>query len=117
STSMLCGFQSGCGEVLSSDYAQVFGVPLALWGTIAFGVLFVLSLLPRIWIGRVFRILAVLAGLGGMGLLLLQILVIHRLCPFCLVVDLSALGLAILLVIPDSSCPLPAREGGPLFFW
>jgi uncharacterized membrane protein/protein-disulfide isomerase len=89
-----CGFASNCDQVLASPFGHLLGVPLPLIGVGIFGAVFALSLDPRPWAGQLLRALAVVAGAGGAGLICLQAFVIDHLCPYCLVVDVSAMGLA-----------------------
>ena len=73
---------SGCETVLTSEYAVIAGVPLALIGTLFYVTVFFLVLLDRrSW-------LVILLSIGfmiSMGLLALQIFVIHAICQYCLV--------------------------------
>jgi protein-disulfide isomerase/uncharacterized membrane protein len=94
----VCGFESACREVAASRFGQVLGVPLPLIGVLAFGALLGLSLAPSAATGRVRRALALAAGLAGLLLIFLQVGVLHRLCPYCLLVDVSAVLLAVLEV-------------------
>jgi len=85
--SVRCTIVAGCSEVLSSQYAVVAGVPLALIGAAAyFGVL---SLATLAAFG--YRIAAVLLTplvllmfLVSLWLIYLQAFVIHAFCQFCL---------------------------------
>jgi uncharacterized membrane protein len=88
-----CSFDS-CEQVTTSVYGKPFGVPLPLIGLIGFSVVFTLSLVPSQWAIRLVWIFSLLAGVVGIGLLLIQLAVLHTLCPFCLVVDFAAIGLA-----------------------
>lgn len=87
----MCGFESGCGRVLSSQFGRPLGVPLPLFGVLGFAVLFAGSFFPGRWL----RPLALAAGAVGLGLILLQVLIVHEVCPYCLTADLSAVAVAI----------------------
>jgi predicted DsbA family dithiol-disulfide isomerase len=67
------------------------GVPLPLWGLGAFGAFYGLTLFPAGRLGRLIGPAAILAGVGGLAFILLQLLVIRRVCPLCMVIDASGL--------------------------
>lgn len=92
--SRLCGFDSDCDEVLSSRFSKLLGIPLPAYGIVCFAAIFACSLSPHRRWGQVLRYLALAASLGGLALVLLQVFVLHRVCPFCLMVDCCALVLA-----------------------
>ena len=43
---------------------------------------------------RLVQAFALAAGLVGVSLLVIQLAVLHKVCPLCLIVDLSAIGMA-----------------------
>ncbi len=87
----------GCELVLSSRYAQVVGIPVAVLGMLYYGTLLVL-LIAYLDIGSR-RILHGLAWLASVGLLAtlyfvaLQLLIIHAICPYCMLSALMCLTL------------------------
>jgi uncharacterized membrane protein/predicted DsbA family dithiol-disulfide isomerase len=86
-----CGFKAGCEEVTNSAFGRPLGVPLPLWGLAAFGAFYGLTLFPAGRLGKLIGPAAILAGVGGLSFILLQLLVIRRVCPLCMVIDASAL--------------------------
>jgi uncharacterized membrane protein len=85
--SVRCTIVAGCSEVLSSQYAVVAGVPLALIGAAAYFGVFSLATLDAFG----YRIAAVLLTplvlvmfLVSLWLIYLQAFVIHAFCQFCL---------------------------------
>jgi uncharacterized membrane protein/thiol-disulfide isomerase/thioredoxin len=94
-----CDFRSGCGSVLESPYAQPLGVPLPIVGLVGFGLLYVLTLFPGrgafVYVGP----LALAAGLAGLALILVQVLVLGKTCELCLLVDGSAIALALVALL------------------
>jgi uncharacterized membrane protein/protein-disulfide isomerase len=106
----LCAFDAGCGQVLDSPYGRPLGLPLPAVGAATFGGLLGLSLFPGRRTARAYRLLAVTAGAGGLGLLLVQALVIRRLCPYCAVVDAAAVLIAALEVVRGAD-PEPPPAG------
>lgn len=97
--SVRCTIVTGCSEVLSSPYATVRGIPLALIGAIAYFTAFSLATLAAFDYRSAGRLLTPLVGLMflmTLWLTYLQAFVIRAWCQFCL---LSALTTTILTVI------------------
>jgi uncharacterized membrane protein len=97
--SVKCTIVSGCSEVLSSPYATVRGIPLALVGATAYFSAFSLATLAAFDYKLTGTLLTVLAGLmfiTTLWLLYLQAFVIGHFCQFCL---LSAIVTTILTVL------------------
>lgn len=85
--SVRCTIVAGCSEVLSSQYAVVAGVPLAMIGAAAYFGVFSLATLAAFG----YRVAAVLLTplvllmfLISLWLIYLQAFVIHAFCQFCL---------------------------------
>jgi uncharacterized membrane protein/protein-disulfide isomerase len=90
--SLACPFDSSCEEVLQSRFGNLLGIPLPVLGVLVFAAILWLSVSRSRWPGRLLWPLALTAGCGGFLLIALQVLVIQRLCAFCLIADLSALA-------------------------
>lgn len=80
-----CSLVHGCEKVLTSQFATISGIPLALLGVIFFLILIFLLLLNSakyfkflIWVGMVVAII----------LTCLQAFVLHSFCQYCLLVEL-----------------------------
>src|SRR5215210_6196788 len=89
--SVRCTLISGCSEVLSSSYAVVAGVPLAVIGCVAYFTAFSLATLAAFGYRFAGKLLAIQVGLmflATLWLVYLQAIVIGHFCQFCL---LSAL--------------------------
>jgi len=85
--SVRCTIVAGCSEVLSSQYAVVAGVPLALIGAAAYFGVFSLATLAAFGYriaGLLLTPLVVLMFLFSLWLIYLQAFVIHAFCQFCL---------------------------------
>jgi uncharacterized membrane protein len=106
-----CGLTGGCEIVLSSQYAEIAGVPLSIFGALAYFVAFSLAILAAfgnrlMW--KLFGIQATLMAFYSFYLLYLQAFVIstsrvpfaERFCQFCL---LSAATSVTLFVIALAS--------------
>jgi uncharacterized membrane protein len=85
-----CGASGGCAAVKASPYAWLLGVPIPMWGAVAYGAITGVA----VW-GLAMRRLGEwgrlgLFGLGLAGLLFsgyltyLELYVIHALCRWCL---------------------------------
>jgi uncharacterized membrane protein len=100
--SVRCTIVAGCSEVLSSQYAVVAGVPLALIGAAAYFGVFSLATLAAFG----YRIAAVLLTplvllmfLVSLWLIYLQAFVIHAFCQFCLFSAAVTATLTVLVLI------------------
>lgn len=99
--SVRCTIVTGCSEVLSSPYASVRGIPLALVGATAYFVVFSLATLAAFGYKATGRLLAIIVGgmfLVTLWLLYLQAFVIKAFCQFCLLSALVTIALTILVI-------------------
>lgn len=100
--SVRCTIVSGCSEVLSSPYASVGGIPLALIGAAAYFTVFSLATLAAFDYPLVEKLLAVLVGLmflTTLWLLYLQAFVIGQFCQFCLLSAAVTIVLTVLVTL------------------
>lgn len=82
-----CSISGGCNEVLTSPYAEVFGVPLSAIGLTFYFTVFVLAVLEVFDVASTLRWVFWLALPGfviTLVLLYLQAFVIHHFCQYCL---------------------------------
>jgi uncharacterized membrane protein len=99
--SVRCTIVAGCSEVLSSSYASLSGVPLALVGAIAYFAVFSLATLAAFdykWAGRFLTVLVGAMFLTTLWLLYLQAFVIKAFCQFCLLSALVTTTLTVLAI-------------------
>jgi uncharacterized membrane protein len=94
-----CSIVEGCEQVLTSSYAEIFGVPLAAFGALAYFTAFSLAILAafgnrQMW--TLFGIQVVLMAIFTAWLVYLQAFVIEAFCQFCLI---SAAVTVVLLTI------------------
>ncbi|MFO7573439.1 MAG: vitamin K epoxide reductase family protein [Gaiellaceae bacterium] len=99
-TSVICVAGGGCEKVQSSDYAEIFGIPVAVLGLAAYAT--ILALLA--WDAPIARLAAASLALFGVlfsaYLLVVQAFVIEALCIWCVVNDvLIAPALAVLTAL------------------
>lgn len=83
-----CNLISGCETVLKSEYAEIYGIPTAAFGAIAYFLAFSLAILTfygndKMW--SLFGILVVVMTLFTAWLFYLQAFVIGAFCQFCLI--------------------------------
>jgi uncharacterized membrane protein len=100
--SVRCTIVSGCSEVLSSSYAVVGGVPLAMIGAAAYFTVFSLAVLAAYSYKSAAKLLALVVGLmfiTTLWLLYLQAFVIKHFCQFCLLSALVTFALTALVAI------------------
>jgi uncharacterized membrane protein len=100
-----CGAYSGCADVNSSPYAEIFGVPIAALGALLYAGLLGVGLLRTRLAGearsRATLLLygAVLSGTLFMAYLTaVELLVLHAICYWCVALATITLILLILLV-------------------
>jgi uncharacterized membrane protein len=97
-----CSLTGGCEMVLTSPYATIADIPIALFGAVAYLDAFILALLTafgqyRLWF--VYGIQTVLmAGFSG-WLIFVQANYIHAFCQFCLLSAATSITLFVIFVI------------------
>jgi uncharacterized membrane protein/protein-disulfide isomerase len=119
-----CGPASDCDDVLTSDWAYFLGLPVSLPGLVVYGsvVLATFLVVPPIprrfrrkaWIFLAFAACLVSAAAGWF--LILQLLVLEHVCPYCLGAHLAGV-LSALLIFRATGNPLrrpPVRNAALL---
>lgn len=104
-----CSLIEGCETVLTSAYAELFGLPLALYGAAAYFVAFSLAVLAafgNMLMWRLFAVQALLMAAFSGWLIYVQGAYIGAFCQFCL---LSAATSITLFLIAIASRPWRAR--------
>lgn len=98
-----CSIITGCEQVLTSEYAEFYGIPTAAFGILAYFLAFALALLAAFG-NRKMWLLFGLQTIGMFGftlwLIYLQGVVIEAFCQFCL---LSAITTTVLFFIALAS--------------
>jgi uncharacterized membrane protein len=100
--SVRCTIVAGCSEVLSSRYAVVAGMPLALVGAAAYFTVFTLATLAAFAYRFAVTPLNVLVAamvLVSLWLIYLQAFVIHSFCQYCLFSAAISFVMGILLFV------------------
>ncbi len=87
----------GCEQVLTSPYASMLGVPVALIGLIFYAAILLLCMAYSTTRDiRLFHIVAYFSVIGFVGsiwFVFAQIVLIHAICPYCLVSEALSTGL------------------------
>lgn len=97
-----CSVTGGCETVLSSYYSEIAGIPLALFGVLAYFTVFSLATLTAFGDDRMWKILSLvvaLMALFSLWLIYLQAFVIGAFCQFCLLSAGTTLTLFLLVII------------------
>ena len=107
-----CSIVAGCETVLTSSYAALAGIPLGVFGVLAYFAAFVLAISTifgnvKAW--RLFGYQATVMLLFTVWLLYLQGFVIGAFCQFCLLSAVSTFTLWIIAVA--SRCLVPECDG------
>ncbi|HKZ79439.1 MAG TPA: vitamin K epoxide reductase family protein [Pyrinomonadaceae bacterium] len=113
--SLRCTIVTGCDEVLSSPYATVLGIPLALIGAVAYFTCFSLATLAAFGYrtaGKLLTLIVALMFLTTLALLYLQAFVIGHFCQFCLISAAATFALAALLLARRFNWPTSLRSRG-----
>lgn len=97
-----CSLVTGCETVLTSQYAEMFGVPTAAYGAAAYFLAFSLAVLAAygnrtMW--TFFGALVVVMTVFTSYLIYLQGIVIEAFCQFCLISAATTLTLFIIFII------------------
>jgi uncharacterized membrane protein len=86
-----CTIANGCEKVLTSDFATIFGIPVALIGSIYFLVLIFLLLLNKNYLFKYFKILTAMGVLVSIYFFSTQAFIIKAFCQYCLLSSLIIL--------------------------
>jgi uncharacterized membrane protein len=100
--SVRCTIVAGCSEVLSSKYATVGGMPLAMIGATAYFTVFALATLAAFgyrFAGTLLNLMVPAMALVSLWLIYLQAFVIRSFCQYCLFSAAVTFVLALLLLI------------------
>ncbi|HEY5648707.1 MAG TPA: vitamin K epoxide reductase family protein [Nitrospiria bacterium] len=113
-TPLECTVFRDCEKVTSSSYAVVGGVPLALYGTVYYLVVFLLSVgYLDLGIGTIIKTAAriTLIGFGAsIVFVYLQLAVIKAVCPYCMVSAATSTILFLSALAVPGAIPLIGRR-------
>lgn len=115
-TPLVCDIQglTGCNVVATSQYSQLFGIPVAYYGILFYSILFVLAALELVlfdrFLRRALQIAAAVGILGSIYFTALQVFVIGAYCIYCLA---SALIEIMVFVLATLIEPLRTKQREP----
>lgn len=96
---LICSFLEDCEIVTTSKYSLLFGIPVALLGTLYYLTILIFSLLyfdtKNLILLKIFPALTVFGFLASVWFVYLQIFVIKAICEYCI---LSAAASTILFI-------------------
>ncbi len=98
-----CGALWDCAAVANSPYAEIGGIPTAVFGVLYYLLIFLLSV--AYVDTKQIRLLSLIVPLTGIGFLVslilvyLQVFVIHALCLYCMISAVTSIGLFVLSVV------------------
>lgn len=88
-----CTLARGCETVLTSQFSVILGIPIALLGSIFFLTLIFLLLLKSF---NYFKLLILLGVAVSIVLFIIQALILHAFCQYCLLSEAIILAIFIL---------------------
>ena len=96
-----CSIITGCEQVLTSSYAELYGIPTAAFGVAAYLTAFVLAFLSALgnrqtW--SLFGAVVVVMTIFTAWLIYLQAVVIEAFCQFCLISAATTLTLLLIFI-------------------
>lgn len=95
-----CVITTGCETVLTSEHNNIFGIPVALLGSLYYISLFLLAVFyldtKQVRIIRLAAYLSPLGFLASLYFVYLQLFVLKEICPYCMVSALTSTTLFIL---------------------
>ena len=97
-----CSLVEGCEQVLTSSYAEIAGIPLAIFGATAYFIAFSLAILAAFgnrltW--TLFGVQVSIMAIFSVWLVYLQGFVIQAFCQFCLISAATTFSLFIIYLI------------------
>jgi uncharacterized membrane protein len=94
------GDANSCDIVLSSSWSKWLGIPVAVLGLACYATLAALSVVlgienPQVsrWINTAVVLLSILAAGASLWFIVVQLIAIGRICPFCMFTDLCGLAI------------------------
>lgn len=102
-----CGAGSSCGEVLSSSWAKLFGVPVSLPALgLYLGVIILAQAPPRLGILQLRMMAAGAIGASLAWFVFLQAFILRAFCPYCMVDHVLGFVVSALLIVSCWQTPL-----------
>jgi uncharacterized membrane protein len=104
--SVVCNTGAECDLVLTSEYATIFGIPVAIFGVIYYLIIVLMasnliSNLENIKLSQKMYMLTPVGFIASMWFVYLQLFVIHSICIYCMI---SATASTLLFILGIYSC-------------
>ena len=93
---LVCSTGGGCETVQQSKYAVVAGVPIAIFGLVAWAAAFLLVLWATELARMLLVALALIMGAFAVYLVVLQLFVIDAVCTWCMINDVVLVPLLVI---------------------
>jgi len=94
-----CGSSGDCGLVRASPYAKLFGLHTPVYGIAFFLFVLVASFAADELVRRLVLLASIVGAVGAAAFIAIMVTVVHALCVYCLMVDGSAIALALVAVL------------------
>ena len=112
-TPLLCNIQnfSGCNIVAASQYSRLFGIPLAEYGVMFYGIMFVLAALELVIFDRLLRrVLQAASLVGVIASLYFSFVQVFFIGAFCIYCFASAIIALLVLILASFIEPIRRRK-------
>lgn len=88
-SALKCGVSGGCNAVTSSAYAKIFGIPVALLGTLYYASIILLGVgyldTKKPLLLKLLTLAPVAGLVASLYFVLLQLFILHTICLYCMV--------------------------------
>lgn len=112
-TAVPCSLVSGCETVLTSEWSEIFGIPTALYGAVAYFAAFSIAFLvfngnSKLW--NLFGALSSIMFIASLGFIYIQAFVIQAFCQYCLVSAATSTLLFVVYIVSRFVGKQPERS-------
>ncbi len=87
-TPVPCSILEGCETVLTSSYAVIAGIPVALFGSLFYGSIFLLAMMylyrKKEDLLRIIALLTIFGFLATLWFVFVQLFILHAICLYCM---------------------------------
>ncbi len=112
-TPLSCLINQGCEQVINSQYATIFNIPVALLGILYYIFFIILLYYLNKKGNKILLPLLLITAIGfivSIGLVYLQLFVIRAICPFCMLSAITSTTLFLTILIVSLSSRRKRRE-------
>jgi len=96
----ICIIGQGCSVVRYSEYSEIFGIKVSLFGLISSAIFFLVFLNKKKseFLKKVFTILTFIGALFAIYFIYTQLFLIKAICSTCIIIDITMLIIAALVL-------------------